>query len=160
MTTTKQQLIDGFELIIREGLRTTGDFSPDDWNVAVHDDEGGWNRKQILCHVTATAEATPGLFGALVNGAEGQDAGAGFDIGAFNAQAVADREHLPAEELRAKFKSAFENLIEFTRNVPDEQLEQRRQFGDLEGNVGDMMSSLLVLHSLAHIYLSSIRAFV
>ena len=158
--TTKQQLIDGFELIIREGLRTTGDFSPDDWNVVVHDDEGGWNRKQIFCHVTATAEATPGLFGVLVNAPEGQDAGAAFDIGAFNAQAVAERENMPTEELRAKFKAAFENLIEFTRTVPDEQLGQRRKFGALEADVGDMMSSLLVLHSLGHIYLSSIRAFV
>lgn len=158
--TTREELIDGLRMIVREGLRTTKDFGPDDWTYQIHDDEGGWTRKQIYCHLTATAELSPGLLAALANAPEGQDAGAGLDIGAFNAQQVAAREQMPEAELIEAFKASHEKLIEFVQDMPQEQLQQRRRFGALEAQVGDMMASVLVLHSLSHIYLASTRAFV
>ena len=158
--TTREELVDGFRMSIREGLRTTRDFSPQDWKQVVHDDEGGWTRKQVYSHLTSTAELTPGLIGALANAAEDQDAGAGLDIGAFNAQQVAAREDMGTEDLMQKFEDSYRNLIDFVQGMPEDQLTLKRRFGALEATVADMMASLLVLHSLSHIYLASTRAFV
>lgn len=158
--TTREELIEGFRTIIREGLRTTAKFGPDDWSYQVHGEEGGWNRKQIYCHLAATAEVAPGFLASLANMAEGQDAGAGFDIDAFNAQGVSQREQLGPQELMESFKTSYEKLIDFVGQLPEEQLAQRRRFGAVEGPVADIMASVLVLHGLAHIYLASTRAFV
>ncbi len=147
-------------MIIREGQRTTAEFAPDHWASRVHDEEEGWNVKQIYAHLTATAEVTPGLLGAIANAEEGQDAGAGLDIGEFNAQQVAARAEMSSEELMQAFESAFQKLIEFVQTMPEENLELKRKFGAVEGPVADIMSSVIVLHSLAHIYLASTRAFV
>jgi uncharacterized damage-inducible protein DinB len=149
--TTREQLIDGFRMIIREGLRTTRDFGPDDWKYVVHDEEGGWNVKQVYCHLAATADIVPGFVGALAQAQEGQNTAASLDIDALNAQGVAAREKMSEPELMEAFKTSHEKLIEFLQGVPEEQLEQRRRFGTLEAPVADHMATL-VLHGLSHIY--------
>ena len=150
--TTREELIDGFRMIIREGLRTTADFGPDDWSYQVHDEGGGWNAKQVFCHLTATADVVPALVGALTQAQEGQNAAAALDIDAFNAQQVAAREALGEAELVEAFKASHEKLIEFVQGMPDDQLQQRRRFGALEAPVAEIMQSTLVLHGLSHIY--------
>jgi len=157
--TTRQEVIDGLQMIIREGLRTTKDFSADDWNYVVHDEEGGWTRKQVYCHLIATADVTPGFLAGIANAQEGQDTGAGLNIAEFNAQQVAAREGASPEELRKAFETSFQQVIKAVQSMPEEHLELRRKFGALEGTVAEMMASILVLHGFAHIYLSSTRAF-
>jgi hypothetical protein len=151
--TTRQELIDGLQLVLREGLRVTSAFAPDDWKKpALGGDGEGWTRKEVYSHLTAVAEITPGLVGNLTNLQPGQDAAAGLDIDAFNAQTVAAKAGLSETELMAAYKSGFEKLIEFVKAMPDEQLEREAQFGELRGKVGDVMDGVLVLHGAAHVY--------
>lgn len=157
--TTRQELIDGLGMVIREGLRTTRDFGPDDWTARVHDEEGGWNRKQVYAHLTAVAEVAPAFLGALGNAPAEQDAGAGLDVDAFNAQQVAAKEALTPAELLTAFQGAYERLIEHVRGMPEELLTSRRRFGALAGTVAEIMNSVLVLHALAHVYHANTRAF-
>jgi hypothetical protein len=153
MTTTRQDLIDGLQLVLREGLRVTAAFGPDDWKKpALGGDEEGWNRKQVYSHLTALAEVTPGLVGNLANLEPGQDAAAGLDIDAFNAQTVAAKASVSEQELVAAYKTGFEKLIEFVKTMPEEQLERTGKFGQLEGKVADIMNGVLVLHGVAHVY--------
>jgi hypothetical protein len=155
--TTREELIDGLRMIIREGLRTTAKFGPDDWAYKVHDESGGWTAKQLYCHLAATAEITPGFIGALANAPAGRNAAAGFDIDAFNAQQVSAKAALEPEPLREAFKASHEKLIEFVRGMPEEQLELERRFGYVAGRVADIMQTVLVLHGLAHIYYAQSR---
>ena len=62
----------------------------------------------------------------LANAEEGADAGAGLDIDAFNAQMVAAKQDLSPEELIKTLTAGYEGLIEFTKNMPDEQLALKR----------------------------------
>jgi hypothetical protein len=149
--TTKQELAEGMRMIVREAKRVTSTFTDDDWKKPVHGDEG-WNRKQVYCHIAATAEIAPAFLGNVGNAAEGQDAGAGLDIDAFNAQMVAAKEALAPAELMQAIADGHEKLIEFVQNLPDEQLAQKRKFLAVEGTVSDVIDSVLVLHALAHIY--------
>lgn len=150
--TTRDELIDGLRTARREGLRVTSTFSPGDWKRQVHGEENGWNRKKIYCHLTAVAEITPGFAPNLVALPAGGDAAAGIDIDAFNAQLVAAKEQLGEKELMSAFTAAYENVIAFVQGMPEEQLRQQAKFGALEGPVVDILDSVLVLHSMAHIY--------
>ena len=156
---TKADIIAGVEMIIREGLRCAEDFGPDDWGVAVHDEPDGWTRKQAYSHLVAIAEITPGFIGNIANTEEGEDAGAGFDIGEFNAQQVAAKDALSTDELLKSLESAYRGVIGAVEEMPDEHLGLKRRFGGFEGTVGDMIMSVLILHGLTHIYISSQRAF-
>lgn len=157
MSTTQEDLIDGFRMIIREGLRIGATFSPDDWKYQVHGEENGWNAKQVFCHLSATAQVTPGLVGGLNQAPADQDVTAGFDIDAISAQTVGSREALGAAALLEEFKTNHEKLIEFLKTMPQEQLDQRRQFAHIEAPVADIMQTVLVLHGLWHIYQSQSR---
>lgn len=158
--TTRQEVIEGLQMMIREGKRTTAGFSDADWQHVVHDDEGGWSRKQVYCHLIATADVTPGFLSTLAGAQEGQNVGEGFDIGQFNAQQVAAREGSSAEELMQAYETSYKQLIKAVQDMPAEHLELKRRFGSLEGSIADMLASMVVLHGLAHVYLSSTRAFV
>ena len=58
---------------------------------------------------------------------------------------------------RSTFKTAYEKLIEFVQGMPEEQLQQRRRFGQLEAPVVDIMQSVLVLHGISHVYHAQFR---
>ena len=150
---TRDELIDGIRMIIREGQRVTSTFTPEDWKRQVHDEEGGWTVRQLYAHLTGVAEVTPGLLGALANADEERPPDA-------ETTPVAARAELSPEELMQAFESAFQKLIEFVQTMPEEHLELQQKFGAVEGKVADIMSSVIVLHCLAHIYLASTRAFV
>ena len=155
--TTRDELLDGFRLILREGLRTTRDFGPDDWAYQVHDEGGGWTAKQVYAHLAATADITPGFVGAMSQAEEGQNTAANLDIDALNAQGIASREGLDGPELMAGFQASYEKLIEFVQGMPEEQLEQRRRFGAVEAPVAEIMDSALVLHGISHVYHAQTR---
>ena len=150
--TTRDELISGVQTVLREGLRVTSTFGPDDWQRKVLDEGGTWTRKQAYAHITALAEITPGFVGGLAKAGPGNDAAAGMNIDALNAQMVGAKEQLSPDDLRAAFQSGFEHLIEFIETVPEEQLDNQAKFGRLQGPVSDIMASVLVLHSMAHIY--------
>ena len=150
--TTRDELIDGLRMIMREGMRTTRDFGPDDWAYQVHDEGGGWTAKQVYAHLAATADIVPGFVDALSQAEEGQNTAANLDVDAFNAQGIASREGLDGAELMAGFQASHEKLIEFVQGMPEEQLEQRRVFGAQDAHVAEIMDSALILHGLSHIY--------
>ena len=151
--TTRENLIDGLKMIVREGQRITSTFEPEDWKKPVHDDEGGgWNRKQIYCHITAIGEIAPSMAPNLAAVPAGGDAGADVDLDAMNAQLVAAKEGLSEAELMVAFTAAYEKLIDFVKEMPAEQLEAQTTFMAISGSVADVVDSLIVLHGLAHIY--------
>lgn len=150
--TTRKELVDGLRTVLREGQRVMSGFGPGDWTRKVLDEGGTWTRKQAYAHLTSVAEITPGFVGGLANAAPGTDAGAGFDIDAFNAQMVAAKEGLSEQELLAAYKTGFEKLIDFVQTMPEEQLNAPAKFMQAEGPVSDIMDSVLVLHGMAHIY--------
>ena len=149
--TTRQELADSLRMVQREGARIMSGFGPDDWQRKVLDEGGTWTRKQAYAHITGVAEITPGFVAGLANAA-GNDAAAGFDIDAFNAQLVAAKEQMGEQELMSAFASAFDKLATFVEGMPEDQLASPAKFGLQEGTIAEIMDSVLVLHSMAHIY--------
>lgn len=150
--TTRQELLDGVAMIIREGQRTTAAFGPNDWSYKIHAEEGGWTVKQIYSHLASTAEVMPMLVGALEQTGEGQNAAANLDVNQFNAQGVAQRESLSEKELLDAFKTSYEKAAEYLKTVPEEKLQMTRRFGQIEAPVAELIDTYFVLHALGHIY--------
>ncbi|MCH8949735.1 MAG: maleylpyruvate isomerase N-terminal domain-containing protein [Chloroflexi bacterium] len=155
--TTRDELIDGFRMIIREGQRTTANFGPDDWGYTVHDEEGGWTVRQLYAHLTGVAEIMPGLVGALAQSAEDQNVVANVNIDDMNAQSVAAKAELSESELMEAFKKAHEAAVKFIQEAPDEQLQQQRRFGQIEAPVADLLETFFILHAISHIYHATSR---
>jgi hypothetical protein len=152
MATSRQDLIDGLGVVRREGMRIMSGFGADDWKRKVLDEGGTWSRKQAYCHLTGLAEITPGFIGGLANAAPGTDGAAGIDINALNAQLVNAKEQLSEGDLMSAFDTGFSKLIDFVKAMPEEQISRDAKFGEIEGQVGDIMAGVLVLHGMAHIY--------
>ncbi len=150
--TTREDLIDGLKMIVREGLRTTATFRPDDWAYTVHTEENGWTTKQVYCHLTGIAEILPGMAGQLSQAGEGEDAAAGVDIGAMNAQLVAAKEQLSEADLMAAFEAGHESAIEFIKGMPEEQLQHTIRVMDIEAPLAEILDTIVILHGLMHIY--------
>lgn len=157
MTTTREQLIDGMQMIVREGLRTTKNYGPDDWQYIVHDEDGGWSVKKVYAHLAATAEAMPGLVAMMQQAPADQNPLAGFDLDAFNAQGIAAKEELSETDVIESFTQAYEKLIEFVRGQPDEQLQQVRRVGQIEAPGADLLQNIVVLHGMSHVYHAQFR---
>lgn len=155
--TTREEIVDGLRMISREGLRTTSGFGPDDWGFTVHDEEGGWTTKQIYCHLTATADILPGLIGALAQAEEGKNIAGGMDINAMNAQAVEARQDLSDKDLIEAFAASYEKAVEAVQGLPEDQLQQKRQFGVLKAPVAELIDTFIILHGLAHVYSAQSR---
>jgi hypothetical protein len=152
MATTKEDLVSGLRNVKREGDRVMSGFGPDDWKKKALDaDEDGWTRRDVYCHLASLAEIAPGFVGGLANSG-GKDAAAGLDINALNAQLVAGKAQLSEPQLIDAFKAGYEKLIAFVGGLPEEQLNAPAKFGQLEGQVSELMDSVLVLHPMAHIY--------
>ncbi len=150
--TTREDLIDGLKMIVREGLRTTASFGPDDWTYTVHTEENGWSTKQVYCHLTAIAEILPGMAAQFGQASEGADAAAGVDVGAMNAQLVAAKEQLSEADLMAAFQASHQTAIEFIEGMPEEQLQHTLRVMDVQAPLADILDTLVILHGLMHIY--------
>jgi hypothetical protein len=157
MTTTREQLIDGLRMVVREGLRTTRDYGPDDWQYLVHDEDGGWTVKKVYAHLAASAESMPGLISMMQQAPADQNPLAGFDLDAFNAQGIAAKEELGEAEVMTKFQEAFEKLAEFIKGLPDEQLQQVRRVGQITAPGVDLLQNIMVLHGMSHVYHAQFR---
>lgn len=150
--TTREQLVEGLGVVLREGMRVTSKFGPDDWSRKVLDEGGTWTRKQAFCHLTSIAEITPGMVGGLASAAPEQDSLASIDLDVLNAQLVSAKEQMSEQELMDAFETGFTKLIDFVKTMPDEQLTHKAKFGLIEGEVSDILDGVLVLHGMAHIY--------
>ena len=150
--TTREDLIDGLKMIVREGMRTTAAFGPDDWTYTVHNEENGWNTKQVYCHLTAIAEILPGMAGQMAQAPEGVDAAAGIDVGALNAQAVAAKEQLSETDLMEAFQASHKKAIEFVAGMPEEQLQHTLLVMGVQAPLAEILDTLVILHGLMHIY--------
>ncbi len=150
--TTRDELVSGLQAVRRHGMRVMSGFAPDDWQKKVLDEGGTWTRKQAYGHLTSAAEITPAFIGGLANQPPGTNATDGFDIDAFNAQQVAAKDTLSNDELMKAFQSAFDGVIKFVQDAPQETLQRQARFGNLDAPVLDIMDTVLVVHGIAHVY--------
>ena len=118
-----------------------------DWKRA-----GGWTPKEIYSHLAAVAGVVPQMGGALSSMPDGADIVAGMDINAMNAQAVGGMASMSFPQVMEAFETNYRKLIDYVRELPDDLLNQKRRFFTEPIPVSDILSNILVLHGLHHVY--------
>lgn len=148
---SKDELIQGLELLIREGRRVAADLSPAQLETVV--DVDGWKGKEMFAHVAGIGAMVAPMVTGIANAAPGTDAIGGIDIDQLNAGIVAQRAALGADALAEELEKNYRAVIEFLRNAPDDLLSRTataRGYKDIP--VSDLVNRMVVLHGLAHIY--------
>ena len=148
---TKEDIISGLELLIREGNRIANDLTPDQWNTVV--DMDGWKGVEVLSHVAGIGSLVAPMVGGMAGAPAGSDSFAAFDIDQINAGIVAARAGKSAKELAAELEASYRGVIEFVKNAPDDLMAQRVTVsGYKDIPVSDIAVRMVIMHGLAHIY--------
>src|SRR5262245_31200320 len=80
---TREELISGVEMLIREGRRLATDLGPQQWDQVV--DLDGWKNKEVLAHVASIGSLVPQMASGFAGAGPGTDAMASIDIDQLNA---------------------------------------------------------------------------
>ncbi len=145
----REDIIQALELTVREGKRTTSLYAEGEWDAKR---ESGWTPRQVYSHLAATAKIVPQLGAGLANASEDTDIGAGMDINAMNAQAVDQMEGMEPAQIMQAFETNYSELIDYVKNLPDEQLQAKRRFLSDSVPVSDILASSIGLHGIHHVY--------
>lgn len=116
-------------------------------------ESGGWNAKQLLCHLAAGA----GFAAFMITFAQmppvaSAGTGDNFDLDAFNAREVESREKKLLSELLGELRSGSERSIAAVQGAPDELLAAhfRAPWGT-EGALSDVIVESLQGHVGTHL---------
>ncbi len=145
----REDIIQALELTVREGKRTTSLYAEGEWDAKR---ESGWTPRQVYSHLAATAKIVPQLGAGLANASEDTDIGAGLDINAMNEQAVGQMEGMEPAQIMQAFETNYAELINYVKNLPDDQLQARRRFLSDSVPVSDILASSVGLHGIHHVY--------
>jgi len=120
---TRQEIVDTVRGFIQRADKTAAGLSPADWERTTY--EQGWTVKQAYCHMASMG----GTIHYFVNMAKNPPppsggGGGGFDVDAFNAMQVAQRQGRSTEEILTELRTGFESGLKFLDTVGDELLAQ------------------------------------
>jgi hypothetical protein len=151
---TKEEIIAGLELTISQAKRTTSLFAEGEheWKRAT-----GWTPKEVYAHLAAVAAIVPQLGQGLAAAPEGTDIAQGMDINAMNAQAVGGMESMEFPQVMQAFETNYRKLIDYVKELPDHQMDQKRRFFSESIPVSDILANTVVLHGLHHVYEANSR---
>ena len=107
---TREEIINGIQLLIQESQRVAGSLTAADWARA--QDMDGWKNNQVLAHVASVGGIIAPMMHGMVNAPDGANAGAGIDIDALNAAMVGQRKDKAIDALAAEVKTAYTAAIE------------------------------------------------
>ncbi len=148
---SRDELIQGLELLIQEGTRLADSLSAAQLEAVV--DVDGWKGKEMFAHVAGVGAMVAPMVTGLANAAPGTDTFGAIDIDQLNAGVVTQRASKTARELADELAANYRAVIDFVRNAPDDLLDKKataRGYKDVP--VSDLVNRMVVLHGLAHIY--------
>jgi hypothetical protein len=148
---TREELISGLEMLIREGRRLATDLGPQQWDRVV--DLDGWKNQEVLAHVASIGSLVPQMAGGFTTAGAGNDAMASIDIDQLNAAMVAQRAGKSATELADELETAYAGVIKFVKDAPEDLLTTRVTAGGHKDiPMSDILNRMVVLHGLGHVY--------
>lgn len=155
---SKQELIDGVEFLIREARRIGDRFDADGAEWSMPGDDGGWNARQVFCHVAGIGTITPQFIEGLGKAPAGTDAGASVDIDTVNAGLVQQRDGATGRQAVDELADAYGKVIEWVKATPESTFEQRATLGGYKNmTLSDIMMQAIVMHGIQHIYRAASR---
>jgi len=148
---TKDELITGYEFLIREARRIAADLKPEQWSHAV--DPDGWKGLEVLAHVAGIGGVVAPMVSMLLAAPAGASPVNMATIDPLNAGLVAARAEKTPAELAEETAQGYGAASEWVRNAPQETLDRRVTVGGhRDVALSDALMRMTVLHGIAHIY--------
>ena len=145
----KDEVVAKMQSLKGEIEQAVSEMPEEAWEQGVY--EGGWNARQVLCHM-ASMSGVVGFVLGIARMPASPSLGASFDENAFNARLVAAREGKSNADLLGEIKSNFERDISALRAAPDDLLgTDFRAPWDVEGELGDVIVMSLEEHLGTHL---------
>ena len=149
---TRQEIVDTVRGFIQRADGIAAGLSPADWEKTTY--EHGWTVKQAYCHLASMSGSIP----YFVNWAKNpQPAGGGggtaFDVDAFNAMQVAQRQGKSTDEILSELRTGFENSLNFLDSVSDELLASEIDYPFVGGRgpLADFLVGSVTGHNGEHL---------
>src|SRR5713226_8673848 len=98
---SKDDIVCTMETLQQQIERAASALPPPGWSKGIY--ENGWNARQILCHMASTSGMT-GFTLNMANTPAGSSLGASFDVDAWNAQQVSERQGKTGHDLLAEIR--------------------------------------------------------
>jgi uncharacterized damage-inducible protein DinB len=151
MVTTKQDFAKAVGAFVEKAESIAASLSPAEWQKSVY--EGGWNVKQIYCHLAAMAGSAPFIINMAASPPPPSGGGqGGFDIDAWNAREVGSRQDKPIEEILGELKSGYARSIEAVEATSDELLaKQVTMPWGVSGTLAEILATSVTGHSGEHL---------
>ena len=148
---TKQEIIDTVRGFTHRADKIAAGLSPADWEKTTY--EQGWTVKQTYCHLASLGGTIPYFVNLAQNPSPASGGGASFDIDAFNALQVAQRQAKATEEILAELRTGFEGSLKFLDSVSDEVLskEMTSPFSGQRAPLSDLLVQAFVGHHSMHL---------
>jgi uncharacterized protein (TIGR03083 family) len=148
---TRQELADTVRGFIQRADSIAAGLSPTDWEKTTY--EQGWTVKQAYGHLASLGRSIPFYVTLATNPATSDSVGASFDVDAWNAQQVAQRQDRSNEEVLTELRTGFESSLTFLDTVTDEVLaiEMTSAFSGQHGTLADIIVAAFVNHHGMHL---------
>ena len=148
---TKQEIIDTVRGFTHRADKIAAGLSPADWEKTTY--EQGWTVKQAYCHLASLGASIPFFVNMATNPQPAGGVGAGFDVDAWNAQQVAQRQGKSKDEILAELRTGFEGSLKFLDSVSDEVLskEMTSPFSGQRAPLSDLLVQAFVGHHSMHL---------
>lgn len=148
---TRQEIADTVRSFIQRADRVAAGLSPADWERTTY--EQGWTVKQSYCHLASLGGSIPFFVNMATNPQPASALGGGFDIDAWNAQQVAQRQGRSTEEILTELRTGFEGSLKFLDGVSDEVLsgEMTSPFSGQRMALADLLVGSFVDHHSMHL---------
>jgi uncharacterized protein (TIGR03083 family) len=147
---TRQDIIDTVRGFVQRADKIAAGLSPADWEKATY--EQGWTVKQAYCHLASLGALIPFFVNMAQNPTSG-GVGAGFDVDAWNAQQVAQRQGKSTDEILAEIRTGYEGSLKFLDSVSDDLLakEMTNPFSGQHETVADILIGSVTGHHSIHL---------
>jgi len=148
---TRQELADTVRGFIQRADRIAASLSPADWEKAPY--EQGWTVKQAYCHLASLGASIPFFVNMATNPQPPGGIGAGFDVDAWNAQQVVQRQGKSNQEVLTELRTGFEGSLKFLDSVSDDVLaiEMTSAFSGQRGTLADLLVASFTGHHGVHL---------
>ena len=151
MVTTKQDFAKAVGAFVDRSESMAAGLSPANWQKTVY--EGGWNVKQVYCHLAAMAGSAPFLINMAASAPPSSGGGqGGFDVDAWNAREVGARQDKPVDEILAELKSGCARSLDAVEATNDELLaKQVTMPWGFSGTLVELLVTSVTDHNAEHL---------
>ncbi len=148
---SKDDIIQGLEVLITESRRLSTSLSEKQWDHVV--DLDGWKNKEVLAHIAGVGAIVVPMVSGFSTAPAGVDVMGAVDIDGMNAGIVAARAGASASDLADEVEKNYRGAIDFVRGVPEETLAKRTTaMGHKDIPISDLLIRMVVMHGFGHIY--------